>query len=112
MKLEKQTEEKIKRLQQYEQNMQTFALQKQQFQSQLIEVDSALAELEKVDVAYKIVGNIMVKSDKQNLQGDLQQKKDMVSLRIRAMEKQEDALRDKSKQLQKEVLGEIKNEEK
>jgi prefoldin beta subunit len=111
MKVNKQTEEKIKRLQLYEQNMQSLSVQKQQFQSQLIEVESALKELEKVEFAYKIVGNIMVRSDKGSLQTDLQQKKDMLSVRIRALEKQEEAVHDKSSQLQKEVLGEIKDEE-
>ena len=107
MKIDKQTEEKIKRLQLFEQNMQSLALQKQQFQNQLVEVESALTELGRVDSAYKIVGGIMVKSDRKTLESELQQKKDMLSLRVRAIEKQEGTVMDKSKQLQQEVLGKL-----
>jgi len=38
--------------------MQNVLMQKQQFQAQLMEIDSALSELEKTNEAYKIVGNI------------------------------------------------------
>lgn len=109
--MNKDVEQKIKRLQLYEQNVQGIAVQKQQFQNQLIEVDSALNELEKVDHAYKIVGNIMVKSDKKELLKDLEQKKELLELRIKTLDKQENAVREKSKQLQQEVLGNIKDEE-
>ena len=45
--MEKTTEEKIAQLQMIEQGMQNFLLQKQQFQAQIIEIESALKELEK-----------------------------------------------------------------
>lgn len=112
MKIAKQTEDKIKRLQLYEQNMQALAMQKQQFQTQLIEVETALGELEHAEVSYKIVGNIMVKSDRERLRTELNQKKDMITVRVKSLEKQEESVREKSKSLQQEVLGEMKDEEK
>jgi prefoldin beta subunit len=111
MKIDKETEQKIKRLQLFEQNLQTIAAQKQQFQAQLTEVESAMRELGKVKSAYKIVGNIMVKSDKETLHKELEQKKDMFSVRVKTLEKQESSVKDKSKQLQSEVMGTIKDEE-
>jgi prefoldin beta subunit len=111
MKIDKDTEQKIKRLQLFEQNLQTIAAQKQQFQSQLNEVEAAMKELNNVKSAYKIVGNIMVKSDKVSLNKELEQKKEMFSVRVKTLEKQENSVRDKSKELQKEVMGTIKDEE-
>jgi prefoldin beta subunit len=107
--MNKETEEKIGRMQLLEQNMQNIMMQKQQFQSQLIEVTSALEELETTDKAYKIVGNIMVLSKKEGLKKDLESKKEMVELRIKSIEKQESELKEKAKVLQEEVLKEMKD---
>lgn len=106
--MKKETEEKIGRMQLLEQNIQNFMLQKQQFQSQLVEVNSALEELEKTDTAYKIIGNIMVASKKDEMKKDLQSKKEMVELRIKSIEKQEAELKEKAQKMQQEVLKEMK----
>lgn len=109
-KMDKETEEKIGRLQLIEQNMQSFLVQKQQLQSQLIEVESALNELNQTSTAYKIVGNIMVLSKKEELEKDLKEKKAMHEMRIASIEKQESALKEKAKKMQQEVLSSMKKE--
>jgi|TARA_B100001971_G_C17690507_1_gene286782 prefoldin beta subunit len=108
--MNKETEQKINQLQLFEQSMQTILSQKQQFQMQLVEVESALNELGKTDEAYKIVGNIMVASDKKDLIADLKSKKEIVDLRLKTLEKQENQIREKAEKLQSEVLKKIKNE--
>ena len=108
MKVNKETQEKIQKLQLYEQNLQQFLIQKQQLHSQLIEMESSLGELEKVETAYKIVGNVMISAKSEELKKDIQQKKEVVELRIKSLEKQESSIRDKTKKLQEEVLGEMK----
>ncbi|MFH1511002.1 MAG: prefoldin subunit beta [Candidatus Woesearchaeota archaeon] len=110
MKIAKDTEDKIKKLQLFEQNMQTLGMQKQQYNGQLMEVESALNELEKAENAYKIVGNIMVKKEKASMKEELEQKKEMLSIRVRTLDKQEENVRRKSSELQKEVLVEMKDE--
>ena len=104
----KETEKKINQLQLLEQSMQNLSMQKQQFQLQQVEIESALKELENVNEAYKIVGNIMVLSKKIDLKSDLNSKKEVVELRIKSMEKQENQLREKASGLQSEVLKEMK----
>ena len=88
--------------------MQSFLVQKQQFQAQLIEIESALKELEQSKEAYKIVGNIMVSSDKDELEKDLKKKKEIVELRIKTLEKQENQIKDKASGVQAEVMEELK----
>ncbi len=107
-----ETEKKIGQLQMYEQSIQQFLAQKNQFQSQLMEVDSALAELKKTDTAYKIIGNIMVLSEKDDLKKDLDSKKEMLELRIKTMEKQESQVKEKTSKLQSEILTKLNPEEK
>jgi len=111
MEVSKETEEKISQLQMFEQSLQNFLGQKQQFQVQLVEIESALNELENTEKAYKIVGNIMVESDKNELKADLQSKKEITELRIKTMEKQEAQVREKASKLQAEVLSKIKKED-
>ena len=54
------TPKKLNQLQMLEQSMQNLSMQKQQFQLQQVELESAIKELDNVEEAYKIVGNIMV----------------------------------------------------
>jgi prefoldin beta subunit len=108
MEVSKETQEKISKLQLIEQNIQSLLVQKQQFQSQLFEVESALKEIEKTNDAFKIIGNIMIKTDKNQLKNELAQKKELVDLRLGNIHKQEKQLKDKADSLQKEVMSTIK----
>lgn len=104
----KETEKKIEQLQLYEQSLQNFLVQKQQFQMQLIEIESALKELETTNEAYKLVGNIMVSSKKEDLKKELSSKKETIELRIKTLEKQESQIKEKSAKLRTEVMEKIK----
>ena len=106
----KETEKKISQLQLMEQSMQSLSMQKQQFQLQQVEVESAMKELENVDEAYKIVGNIMVLSKKTGIKEELNSKKEILELRIKNLEKQENHMRDKASRLQNEILKEMKQD--
>lgn len=103
----KKTQEKINNLSMMEQSLQQFLAQKQSFQAQLMELDSALEELEKTDTAYKIVGNVMVAADRDSLREDLKQKKETTEIRIKSIEKQENRMREKTSELQSEVMKEM-----
>ncbi|HLC60821.1 MAG TPA: prefoldin subunit beta [Candidatus Nanoarchaeia archaeon] len=111
MDVSQETEQKISQLQMFEQSLQSFLGQKQQFQMQLVEVESALSELENTEKAYKIVGNIMVETEKKELQADLNSKKEVLELRLKTMEKQETQVREKASKLQSEILKKIKKED-
>lgn len=104
---EKETEAKIQQLTVLEQSMQNTALQKQNFHLQLLEVEAALKEIEDAPEVYKIVANVMIKSDKAELKKELSEKKDIAELRIKSLEKQESKLRERVTELQQEVLGNI-----
>jgi prefoldin beta subunit len=104
MELSKETEQKISQLQLYEQSMQNLLVQKQQFQSQLVEIESALSEIKESNETYKIVGNIMVATKKEDLKKDLESKKEMAEIRVKTFEKQEKTIKEKAETLQKEVM--------
>ena len=106
----KEVQEKINQLQMIEQSLQTYLAQKQNFQAQLKEAETALEELDKTKTAYKITGGIMVLAEKKDLIKDLKQKKELLALRLENIEKQESKIGKKAKDLQEEVLGELKKE--
>lgn len=103
----KDTEQKIAQLQMLERSLQNLLVQKQQFQIQSAEIDSATKELETSEEAYKIVGSIMVKGNRDILSKELKEKKEILDMRIVSIEKQEKDIRSKAMALQKEVMKEL-----
>ncbi|MEM2131417.1 MAG: prefoldin subunit beta [Candidatus Woesearchaeota archaeon] len=107
--MKKETEEKISQLQNIEQNINTLIGQKQQFQSQNLEIENALSQIETTERVFRIIGNIMVESTKEESKKDLNEKKEVIALRLKTIEKQEEKLRQKANELQQEVLKEMNN---
>jgi len=104
----KETEEKIQQLQLLEQNIQNFSLQKQKFQMELVEIENALKELkDSKKETYKIVSNIMIATSPKDLKKELESKKEVISLRIKNLEKQETTISEKAKEIQKEVMEKL-----
>ena len=108
MTKDNETETRVAQLQLLQQNLQTLLVQKQQFQLQLNEIDSALSEIKDSKQAYKIVGNIMVLSNREDLEKSLKEKKDIIELRLKNIETQEERLRKKGEELQQQVVKEMK----
>lgn len=107
-KIDKETQEKIVQLQLLEQNLTNFSLQRQQLQAQINEIDTALNELKTSDKAFKIVGSIMVGADKEALTKELSERREMLGLRVKSIEKQEEKLKSKAQEIQQEVLKHIR----
>jgi prefoldin beta subunit len=99
----KESAEKIQRLQSIEQALGTLEQQRQQVQSQMFEIDSALAALKGATTSFKIVGSVMVDAKPEELLKELQQKKEVLEIRNQSIEKQEQRLRDNAKGIQDEM---------
>lgn len=102
---------KVQQLQLTQQNIQNVIIQKQQLESQMTELNSALAELDNTDNSYKVLGKIMVSVPKDRLKMELQDKKAVLEVRLQHFSKQEEKIQKTIESLQKEVLEEIKNNE-
>lgn len=108
MKINKDMQEKIKELQISEQNLQALLMQRQAFQLELNETETALSEVSKTgDEIYRITGQVMLKADKQEIEKELKEKKDILSLRLKSIEKEEDSLRKKDERLRQEISQNI-----
>lgn len=102
---QKAKEKNMQELQMLEQNLQNLFLQKQAFQIELIETQSALKELEKSgEEVFKMIGQLMIKTDKKSMKEELASKEKMIDIRIKGFVKQERALAEKFEALQREAL--------
>ncbi len=106
--MEKETEEKISQLTQLEQNAHQFLNQRQLLQTQILEIESALNELKTTENSYKIIGNIMISANKDNLEKELKSKEEMLNMKVNSIEKQEKKIKEKASELQKEVMEKLK----
>ena len=98
-------DDKIQQIQFMEQNIQNLFMQKQAFRMELSESESAIKEIENSDEEiFKIIGQLMIKTDKQKTKEELSNKEKILKLRIKTIEKQEDSLTEKMENLRKEVI--------
>jgi prefoldin beta subunit len=97
-------EQKIQEMQILEQKLQNSILQKQAFQMELAETNSALKEVEKSgDEVFKIIGQLMIRSEKGKIQEELLSKQKILELRIKTFEKQENSLTEQLDKLRDEI---------
>ena len=96
---------KIQEMQFLEQNLQNLLLQKQAFQMELSETQSAAKEIESSDdEVFKVIGQLMIKTDKSKIKEELSNKEKILDLRMKAIEKQENSFMEKLGILRDELL--------
>jgi prefoldin beta subunit len=101
-----QVQNQIAQLQQLQQQAQTLLSQKSQIEMIIRETESAVKELEASDegaVIYKSVGEVLFKADRSKLIEELKDKKDVLDLRLKTLEKQEDRIQKRFGQLQDQL---------
>ena len=99
-------EDNFQEMQILEQNMQNLLLQKQSFQMELVETNSASKEIEDAgEDIFKIIGHLMIKANKDKVREDLNNKKKILDLRIKAMEKQESSLTEKLEKIREKIIN-------
>ncbi|MBT4165522.1 prefoldin subunit beta [archaeon] len=109
MDVDKETQEKIQELQGYEQNLHGLLMQKQAFQMELSETENALAEISKTEGdVFKMVGQIMIKSEKGKVEEDLKKKQELLALRLKSIDEQESGMTKQAEELRAEVMKKIK----
>jgi prefoldin beta subunit len=106
--------EDVLKIQQFQQQLQVLLMQKQELQVQTAEIENAAKELDKTDTTevYEIIGNIMVKKNKEELKKSLQEKKEIIDLRIKTLNKQIDVLTKKTQEIQEKIIQLTKEKKK
>ena len=98
-------EKNIQEIQFLEQGLQNILFQKQAFQMELSETKDALKELESSkDEVFKVVGQIMVKSEKSKMKEELLSKIKIFELRVKELEKQESSITNRIEKIRDDNL--------
>ena len=109
-KLPPQIQERLLRLQQLQQTLQSVLAQKQQVEIELTEIEQALSELQKMTddaVIYKAIGSLLVKAEKAKITADLNERKELLNTRATVLGKQEQRLRPQIKDLQTKLQQDL-----
>jgi prefoldin beta subunit len=110
-KLPPQVQERLLRLQQLQQTLQSVLAQKQQVELELTEIEQALSELQNTAddiIIYKAIGSLLVKTEKTKVTADLNERKELLNMRAGVLGKQEERLRSQLKDLQAKLQQDLK----
>ena len=94
------------KLQQLQDQLNRLLAEKNVIDTELREINKILQELSQLAAGtpvYKIVGNLLIKTDKETIQKELDDRREILELRSKTYQKQENLLRTQLEDLQKKV---------
>jgi prefoldin beta subunit len=101
-----QIQNQIAQLQQLQQQIQALSMQKSQIEAMQKESKMALDELERLTdnaVVYRSVGELVIKTSKEESVSKLKDREETLSLRLQSISRQEERLTTRFKQLQEQI---------
>jgi len=109
-KLPPNVQERLLRLQQLQQTLQSILAQKQQVEMEKIEVEQTVAELQKTAddaVIYKAIGSLLVKAEKPKVTEELVDRKELLDTRSTVLARQEQRIRSQVKEAQTKLQEDL-----
>ena len=103
-------QERLLRLQQLQQTLQSILAQKQQVEMEKTEVDQTVAELQKTAedaVIYKAIGSLLVKAEKPKVTEELVERKELLDTRSTVLGRQEERMRSQIKEAQTKLQEDL-----
>ena len=104
-------QEQIMKLQQSQQNLQSIMTQKQHLEVEKAETEKSLEELKKIaddDTVYKQAGTVLIKSKKEELIAELEERVELTKTRATVLEKQETRLKESLKEQEAKITEQMK----
>lgn len=105
-----QVQERLLRLQQLQQTLQSVLAQKQQVELEIREIDQASDELQKLTddaIIYKTTGSLLIKTERGKINAELAERKELLNTRTSILIKQEERLRGQLKDLQTKLQQDL-----
>ena len=104
-------QEQIMKLHQAQQSLQSVMTQKQHLEIENAETEKALEELRKVadgDAVFKQAGTVLIKSKKEELVAELEERIELTKTRATVLEKQETRLKESLKEQEAKITEQMK----
>lgn len=107
MSASEQTQDKILRLQDMQEKIESLRIQIERVKNELGELERAIDALtpEEQKEVYQFLGKIMIKRGKDDVLKELKEKQEFLKLRQSGLQKQLEKLEEKAKELEKEIRG-------
>jgi len=105
-------QEQLMKLQQSQQSLQSLMTQKQHLEMEKAETEKALEELKKItdgDAVFKQAGTVLIKSTKQELLDELQERSELAKTRLTVLQKQEIRLKESLKEQEAKITELMKS---
>jgi len=100
-----ENQENLQELQFLEQNLNSILMQKRAIEMESSELESSLEEIKNTkDDVFKLIGNIMIKTDKESVEEDLKEKIKRVKAKSNAYESQEKNVSKRIGEIREEML--------
>jgi prefoldin beta subunit len=109
-KLPPNVQERLLRLQQLQQTLQSILAQKQQVEMEKSEVEQTVAELQRTSdeaVIYKAIGSLLVKAEKPKVTEELVERKELLNTRSTVLARQEERIRSQVKEAQTKLQEDL-----
>lgn len=114
MDISPQMKNELMQYQQLQQQLQAIAGQRLQMEMQVKEIEKTIEELDKLSdstTVYKSLGSIMAKADdKASVKSELEEKMETTGIRVKAIKKQEESLKERFQKLHEKLSGELQPE--
>ena len=105
-------QEQLGKLQQSQQNLQSTLAQKQQVELEQNEYEKALEELKKAsddEQVFKHAGSILIKSTKNDLIAEIEEKKELAKTKLTVLTKQEERIKESLQEQEKKIQEMVKS---
>jgi len=104
--MDKATEQLLNQAQIYQHQIQTVMTQKTALTMEVSEIDKALEEVDKTKEKHvlKVSGPILIQISTKDMKKELGEKKNVIELRLKTIEKQENKLKEKIEELRSKVM--------
>ncbi len=105
-------QEQIAKLQQSQQNLQTIMTQRHQLELEKIEIAKALEELGKItddETVFKNVGAVLIRSTKEKMIQDLEERQTIAKTQSTVLEKQESRIKENLKEQEAKITEMMKS---
>ena len=109
-KLPPQIQERLLRLQQLQQTLQSIMSQKQQVEMEQSEIEQTITELTKTAdnvIIYKSVGSLLIKAERAKVQEELVERKELLTTRTTVLARQEERIRSQLKDVQTKLQEDL-----
>lgn len=105
-------QEQLMKLQQSQQSLQSIMTQKQHLEMEKAETEKSLEELKKVtdgDTVFKQTGTVMIKSTRQELIDELEERLELTKTRMTVLQKQETRIKETLKEQETKITEMMKS---